>query len=163
MAGEPTVSVPDTVLLRAHSAQLRLGKLDSQAFTFLINRFAENGIYYDEFLAILYPSDYAADFALAVEVALLRLGIPVPESKEDAVIVLTSLATQQMLEEAHDPLRVLEWLWFNLDWSDTFVVACGLEGLHEVYWEYDVVCFSETPSAKEVAKLTDQCREAAVI
>lgn len=157
------VPARDKALLYAHSARLRLGKLDAQNFTSLINSFAENGIYYDEFLGILYPSEYGADVVRAAEASLVRLGVTIPESEEDAVLVLTSLATQQMLEDGQDPLTALERLWSDLDWSDTFVVACGLEGLREIYREYDIVCFSEALSEKELAKLADQCREAASI
>lgn len=162
MVAEQEISASQTLLLNAHSARLRLGKLDASDFSALISTLADNGFYHDEFLGIFYPSEYREDFIKAAEASLRCLGVSVPESKEKAVALLTDIATEQMLASGQEPLRVLENLWADLDWSDAFVAACRLEELNDAYWEYDFLCAtSQEPSKKSLGKLEVQCREAA--
>jgi hypothetical protein len=162
MAAEPEIPASQRLLLNAQAARLRLGKLDASDFTALINALVDNGFYHDAFLGILYPTEYREDLIKAAEASLRCLGISVPDSKGGAVLVLTNIATDQMLASGQEPLRVLESLWTDLDWSDAFVAACGLEELNDVYWEYDALCAtSQEPSKKSLSKLEVQCRAAA--
>jgi hypothetical protein len=160
----PAISNSDKKRLSEHAARLRLGKLNTQEFARLINSLADSGVYHDEFLSILYPSDYRVDFVEAAEASLHRLGLLVPKSIVDAVSLLTDITTERMLDKAGNPLQDLEQFWADLDWNDTYVANCGLDGLKKVYWQYDALCFaSEAPPNEDLRQLEKRCRAAAAV
>jgi len=95
--------------LKHEAARMHLRKLNIENVQKNVDGLMNLGVYYDEFIDIVYPkSTIVDDFIPVFEAVLSRLEIDFPKDKEEAVWVLLKKCINDIASKAMDPIYGLE-------------------------------------------------------
>jgi hypothetical protein len=154
--------------LKYQAARFVLDKEDKEEIARLLDELMLQGVYYDEFLAVIDGDDYGPGYKKALTAALHRLEILIPPNIHEAALEIIRHHLNTIVSGISDPINPLKWLMNDIYRNYDFVGAAyvgdkiGLSDLVGAYWtldEWDAF----PPRPEEVDALRVEIKQAAEI
>lgn len=131
--------------LKYHAAMIYFKPINTTEIKNIFDELMNQSIFFDEFIDIIYPkSDYTEEFILAFNVALKRLGITVPNNRDEAVLILLKYYITKIALSEMDPIEILEKIMRTIDFNTDIHFESneylgdyyGVHSLLGLYYEY---------------------------